>query len=163
MELEGISNQILIRIPTLSHIGLGLLVNLTSYRLSLHSESIAHYESRLTSLNNLSFGVAQIGGISDEYISLLRQKPTGGFSLIPKLESLSLFPVQNFPFTYTPETLIDVFEARWRVLPERDAGLNTLGMSHSRLHFVKLDNPIDDERLDQLGIEGLQVEVWGEN
>ncbi|KAJ8090594.1 hypothetical protein PM082_018151 [Marasmius tenuissimus] len=44
MELKGISNQILIRILTLSHIGLGLLVNLTSYRLLLHSESIAHYE-----------------------------------------------------------------------------------------------------------------------
>ncbi|KAJ8089285.1 hypothetical protein AAF712_010746 [Marasmius tenuissimus] len=253
MELEGISNQILIRILTLSHIGLGLLVNLRSYRLLLHSESIAHYGfllgteifasgqltvtlrnlveldvrsinvtsgihvvlpfikapsleklailssgpdhttlsafftisqklislsihrvemppnkfsialTGLTSLNNLSFGVAQIGGISDEYISLLRQRPTGGFSLIPKLESLSLFPVQNFPSTYTPETLIDVLEARWRVLPERDAGLNTMGMSHSQLHFVKLDNPIDDERLDQLRIEGLQVEVWGGN
>ncbi|KAK1228582.1 hypothetical protein PQX77_008369 [Marasmius sp. AFHP31] len=247
-ELEGIPNQILIRILTLSHLGLRLLTNLRSYRLLLHSESIAHYKlllgtqvfasarhtvtlrhlveldmqsidvtsgihvvlafikapsleklaifssgpdhttlstfltnpqklislsihrvempanelsttlTRLVSLNNLSFGVAQIGGISDEYISLLRQEPTEGFSFIPKLETLSFFPVQDFASTYTPETLINVLEARWGVSPERDAG-TTAGTSHSRLRFVKLDNPIDDGRLDQLRVEGLQVEV----
>ncbi|KAK1222641.1 hypothetical protein PQX77_014502 [Marasmius sp. AFHP31] len=41
-ELEGISIQILSRIVTVSHIGLGLLTNLRSYRLLLQSESIAY-------------------------------------------------------------------------------------------------------------------------
>ncbi|KAK1229595.1 hypothetical protein PQX77_007339 [Marasmius sp. AFHP31] len=121
----------------------------------------------LTSLYDLSFGVAQVGGISDDYLSLFNQKnpATSRFSLIPKLESLSLLPVGDFASTYTFDALIDVLEARCRVSVESaDDGLNDVATpADSRLMSVQLDKGIDDGRLDQLRIEGLRVGLWGEN
>ncbi|KAJ8090593.1 hypothetical protein PM082_018150 [Marasmius tenuissimus] len=78
------------------------------------------------------------------------------------LESLSFLPVGDFASTYTPDALIDILEARWWVSTESDAS-DSAATPTSRLLFVKLDKGVNDERLDQLRVEGLQVGLWGES
>ncbi|KAJ8090596.1 hypothetical protein PM082_018153 [Marasmius tenuissimus] len=110
--------------------------------------------TRLTSLKNLSFGVARVGGITDEYLTLLRRvgPATRGFLIAPKLSSLSLIPVGDFASTYTNSSLIDLLEIRWRV-PLPDAS-DTAAISNSPIRSVRLDKGADDGRLDRLRVEG---------
>ncbi|KAJ8089267.1 hypothetical protein PM082_014515 [Marasmius tenuissimus] len=143
------------------------LVFLSIQRVEMPLDEFSTVLAPLISLNDLSFGVAQVGGISDNYLSLFNQKNSTGsrFSLIPKLESLSLLPVGDFASTYTIDALIDVLEARWRVLLESadDSSNNAETLADSHLMSVKLDKGIDDERLDQLRVEGLGVVLWGDD
>ncbi|KAJ8089284.1 hypothetical protein AAF712_010747 [Marasmius tenuissimus] len=119
--------------------------------------------TRLTSLKDLSFGVARVGGITDEYLTLLRrlEPATRGFLIAPKLSSLSLIPVGDFASTYTNSALIDLLEIRWRV-PLPDAS-DTAAISCLPIRSVRLDKGADDGRLDRLRVEGLHVELWGES
>ncbi|KAK1215143.1 hypothetical protein PQX77_022261 [Marasmius sp. AFHP31] len=114
-------------------------------------------------LNELLFGVAQTWGISNDYMFLFRRTDptTSRFSLVPTLEKLSFLPVGNFASTYTASALIGVLEARWRASTEADMS-DSGAKPSARLLSVKLDKGMDDERLDQLRVEGLQVAVWGE-
>ncbi|KAL0058067.1 hypothetical protein AAF712_015271 [Marasmius tenuissimus] len=143
------------------------LVFLSIQRVEMPLDEFSTVLAPLILLNDLSLGVAQVGGISDNYLSLFNQKNSTGsrFSLIPKLESLSLLPVGDFASTYTIDALINVLEARWRVLlePADDSSNNAETLADSRLMSVKLDKGIDDERLDQLRVEGLRVVLWGDD
>ncbi|KAJ8089286.1 hypothetical protein PM082_014534 [Marasmius tenuissimus] len=140
------------------------LTSLTIQKVEMTVDEFSAVLTPLVSLEEISFCVAQVGGISDECLSLfLRKNPSdNGFSVIPRLERLSFLPVGEFASTYTPEALIDVLEARWRVSTEPDAS-DSVTTPTSRLLSIKLDKGVDDERLDQLRVEGLQVGVWGES
>ncbi|KAK1228583.1 hypothetical protein PQX77_008370 [Marasmius sp. AFHP31] len=120
--------------------------------------------TRLTSLKVLSFGVARVGGITDEYLTLLRRVDPAmrDFLVAPRLSSLSLIPVGDFASTYTHPALMDLLEARWKIPVPSDAG-GTAATSNLPIRSVKLDKGADDGRLDQLRVEGLQVELWGES
>ncbi|KAJ8089316.1 hypothetical protein PM082_014564 [Marasmius tenuissimus] len=134
------------------------LVSLSIHRFEMPPNEFSTVLTPLTSLNDLSFGVALVGGISDEYLSLFRRTDTAtnSLSLVPRLESLSLLPIDGFASSYTDEALVDLLETRWRISGVPEASDST-GAANSRLSFVKLDRVIDDERLDQLRVEGLRI------
>ncbi|KAJ8089338.1 hypothetical protein PM082_014586 [Marasmius tenuissimus] len=124
------------------------LVSLSARRVEMSPNEFSTVPTALTSSKDLSFGVALVDGISDQYG-------------IPRLRSLSLLPVGNFASTYTAEALVDLLEGRWRisVAPEASDSTET---ANSWLLSVIFDKEIDDEHLDRLRVEGLQVRLWGE-
>ncbi|KAK1215001.1 hypothetical protein PQX77_022412 [Marasmius sp. AFHP31] len=116
----------------------------------------------LVSVEDLSFGV--LGGITDEYLSVLRltYPNSGGFIVVPGLRNLTLLPSVGFQSTYNEETLVDILEARRRGGVRLDSTGDSKAGSpdNRRLESVVLDRPVESERLDSLRAEGLSVDVW---
>ncbi|KAL0062377.1 hypothetical protein AAF712_010723 [Marasmius tenuissimus] len=118
----------------------------------------------LVSVEDLSFGV--LGGITDEYLSILR--PTypnsGDFVVVPELRNLTLLPSVGSQSTYSEENLMGVLEARRRGGVHMDStttGSTEAGSPDNRcLESVFLDRPAECERLESLRAEGLSVDVW---
>ncbi|KAK1231164.1 hypothetical protein PQX77_005690 [Marasmius sp. AFHP31] len=136
------------------------MTSLTVSRVEMPPAELSAVLKLLTSLKELSFGVSQAGGISNEYLSVLGEtrSTTSCFSVVPKLQDLTLLPVGDFASTYDTEALVSLLGARWRV-----AGLGSsvsTATNTSHLVSVKLDKGVDDERLDQLRAEGLRVGLW---
>ncbi|KAL0564487.1 hypothetical protein V5O48_017559 [Marasmius crinis-equi] len=115
--------------------------------------------SRLVALKDLSFGVA--GGITDGHISLfLPTRPgTSDFSIVPKLENLTLLAIPDTQSSYSEDTLLDMLEARWWAPPPASG----LAPGCCRLLSVNLDKPVESEAgrqfLDWLRVEGLRVGI----
>ncbi|KAL0062402.1 hypothetical protein AAF712_010748 [Marasmius tenuissimus] len=136
------------------------LVSLSIHRVEMPPDDFAAVLTLLPSLRELSFGVPQVYGISNEYLSLLGQTDpsSGWFSVVPILQTLSLLPAGHFSSTYTTEVLVKVLEDRWRhTVPEPRESAAAI---YSQLVSVHLDKDVDDERLDRLRSEGLRIEVW---
>ncbi|KAJ8089299.1 hypothetical protein PM082_014547 [Marasmius tenuissimus] len=127
------------------------LTSLSINRVEMSSIEFSAVLRSLSLLNDISFGVAEDGGISDDYMFLFRQTDptTSRFRLVPNLKSLSFLPIGNFASTYTADALTDALEARWRATTEPDVS-DSVATPSPRLLSVRLDKEVDDERLDQL-------------
>ncbi|KAL0062393.1 hypothetical protein AAF712_010739 [Marasmius tenuissimus] len=158
MEDRDITLPIRKRIFMVSKRALCLLQDLESCRLLLHSRTVSQYHSRLTSAK---FTQGRLSATFKRLRELELDSLDEGSGIHVVLLYLKVPLFGNFASTYTADALTDALEARWRATTEPDAS-DSVATPSPRLLAVRLDKEVDDERLDQLRVEGRQVGVWGE-
>ncbi|KAJ8089418.1 hypothetical protein PM082_014666 [Marasmius tenuissimus] len=136
------------------------LTSLTIHDINMPPPDFEVVLSRLSSLRDLSFGVA--GGIEDCFLTMFisTEPGTNEFSLVPELQNLSLLRIpDNLMSIYDDDVLLDMLEARRRSLHAHESAESQ--RFESRLLFVQLDKHLTGsqalDRLETLENAGLRV------